>query len=102
VRKYLKDVPDIDFQPSYQVRYEHVPDMLQKYNTFYDVKFTLKGELLFDPDADTMSRMAEEALAMGLTVIDGGQIGHIGLNPKYHAQTVTESFIGDLEAIGVC
>jgi hypothetical protein len=101
VRKYLKDIPDIDFQPSYQTDFENVPDMLQKYSIFYDVKFTLKAELVYNPDGDTMSRMGEEALAMGLTVIDGGFTEHKGLPDKYKAENVTMSFLNDMKEMGV-
>jgi len=102
VRKYLKDIPDIDFQPSYQTKFKNVPAMLQKYNIFYDVKFTLNAELVYNPDGDTMSRMAQEALAMGLTVIDGGFREHRGLPDRYRAETVTKDFLRDMKEIGAC
>jgi hypothetical protein len=101
VREHLKDIPNITFQESYLIPFSQVPEMLSKYDTFYDVKFNLFKDMLYNPDGDVMSRMGEEALAMGMTVIDGGFNEHKGLPAKYTAEVVTESFLNDMREIGV-
>ena len=101
VRAHLKDIPDITFQESYLLPFGEVPEMLSHYDTFYDVKFNLFKDMLYNPDGDVMSRMGEEALAMGMTVIDGGFNEHKGLPEKYTAEVVTESFLHDMKEIGV-
>lgn len=87
-KDYLKDIQGVDFQVLYQVKYKDVPKLLEKYDTYYDIKFNTDGKLVHDPDGDTMSRMAEEALSMGLTVIDGSFREHRGLPDKYRPENV--------------
>jgi glycosyltransferase involved in cell wall biosynthesis len=89
-REFLKDVPDVDFQVLYQVQYKDVPQLLENYDTYYDIKFDSDGNLVHDPEGDTMSRMAEEALSMGLTVIDGSFREHKGLPDKYRPENVAK------------
>jgi hypothetical protein len=93
-REYLKDVDGVDFQKLYQVNYKDVPDLLQNYDTYYDIKFDSDGKIVYDPDGDTMSRMAEEALSMGLTVIDAGFREHKGLPDKYRPENVAKQLDG--------
>lgn len=92
VREYLKDIEGVDFVRSYAVPFDQVPSILENYDTYYDIKFGGKlagtDKLIYDEEGDIMSRMGEEALCMGLKVIDAGFREHVGLPDKYRPENV--------------
>lgn len=101
VKKHLEGQADIDFVYLYTMPFSDVPEFLSQYNTFYDVKCNNETKEIIEPvpEHDIMSRMAEEALCMGLTVINARFARARGLPERYRAEVVTEQLLEFYNAI---
>jgi hypothetical protein len=92
-RQYLHDIDGVEFYPLYTMPFSKVPDFLSNYGYYYDCKFTNHGQIVHESKGDTLSRMSQEALSLGLTVIDAGFKVHKGLPGYNRAENVAMKLI---------
>lgn len=80
-----------------KIQYDQVPELMNEYSFYIDIKRDFKGRILYDHGA--MSKSGLEALAMGLKVVSKDMSVREGLPEAHRPENVADIWFGIYEKL---